>query len=115
MLIVYNGSAFACVSMAFCCSQVVFRPADDPRMDAAICAVVDFVEGPTVGGSRDLPMEVVLDLLTDPRIDLPDLGVAPNALLKAAMTRGTATTPDTGSTTVEEWLSVCDHGCYCRQ
>ena len=106
-----NGTEVASVAMAFCCLQVVFRPADDPRMDAAIRTVVDFVEGPTVGGSRDSPMDVVLELLTDSKIKLPDLGVAPNALLKAAMARGTATTPDTGSATVEDWLSVWDDGC----
>ena len=119
LLIVRVGSHHdhddACLDDVFVYWQSVFRPADDPRMDAAICAVMDFVEGPTVGGSRDLPIEVVFDLLTDPRIDLPDLGVAPNALLKAAIARGTATTPDTGCTTVDDWLSVGGCGCDCRQ
>ena len=96
-----------CVRMMFFVYwQSVLRPADDPRMDAAICAVVDFVEGPTVGGSRDWPMDAVMELFADPETVLPDLGVAPNALLKAAMARGTATTPGTGSTTVNDWLSV---------
>ena len=79
-------------------------------MDAAIAAVVDFVESPTVGGSRNLPMEVIVEVLTDPRTSLPDLGVAPNALLKAAMARGTTATPDSWSITVLDWLLVgnCD-------
>ena len=54
-------------------------------MDTAIRAVVDFVEGPTVGGSRNLRVEVIVELLTDPKTVLPDLGVAPNALLTTAM------------------------------
>ena len=32
-------------------------------MDAAISAVVAFIEGPTVGGSRDWPLETILEIL----------------------------------------------------
>ena len=80
-------------------------------MNAAARAVVEFVEGPTVGGSRDWPVEAVFELFSDPKTILPDLGVAPNALLKAAMSRSTPTLPDGGYPTVNEWLSVRDT-CY---
>ena len=109
-----HEDGYACLDDVLLYWQSVLRPADDPRMDAAICAIVDFVEGPTVGGSRDWPMDAVMELFADPETVLPDLGVAPNALLKAAIALGTAATPDTGSTTVEEWLLVGDCGCAGR-
>ena len=94
---------------ACCFPQAVFRPADDVRMGAAICSVVEFVESPTVGGSRNFSVEVIIELLTDPRIALPDLGVVPEALLRAAIARGAATVPGVAtSITVAEWLSVSD-------
>ena len=106
-----HEDGYVCLDDVFLYWQSVLRPADDPRMDAAICAIVDFVEGPTVGGSRDWPMDAIMELFADSRTVLPDFGVAPNALLKAATACGSVTTPDTGSTTVEEWLSVGDCGC----
>ena len=75
-------------------------------MDAAIAEVVEFVEGPTVGGSRDWPLAAIVELFTDPRTVLPDLGLAPNALLKAAAVRGPAIVSASGYATVDEWLLV---------
>ena len=36
-------------------------------MDAAVTAVVAFIEGPTVGGSRDWPLETILEILGNTR------------------------------------------------
>ena len=65
--------------------QAAFRPADDTCMEAAINTVVAYIEGPDVKGSRDWPLETVWAVLDSPRTSLPDIGIAPSILLRAAL------------------------------
>ena len=72
-------------------AQAVFRPVDDRCMEAAVDAIVAFIEGPDVEGTRDWPIDTIWAVLDNPRTVLPDIGIAPRALLLAALkTRRTA-------------------------
>ena len=54
-------------------------------MEAAINTVVAYIEGPDVEGARDWPLETVWAVLDNPRTSLPDIGIAPSILLRAAL------------------------------
>ena len=49
--------------------------------------IVSYIEGPEVEGTRDWPIETLWEVLGDPRMALPDIGIAPSALLAAALHR----------------------------
>ena len=65
--------------------QVVFRPRGDAMMGRAVAAVVSFVEAPAIEGSRDWPVDTLVEVLREYKSALPDLGVAPTALLLAVL------------------------------
>ena len=65
--------------------QVVFRPPGDALMGRAVAAVVSFVEAPAIEGSRDWPVDTLVEVLREYKSALPDLGVAPTALLLAVL------------------------------
>ena len=84
--------------------QAVFRPNDCPLMHRAVTAVVSFVEEPSVGGHRTMPLDILTETLRERASSLPDIGVAPTALLTAALAR-----PDQARmsfTPLLPWLSV---------
>ena len=98
-----------------CSSTQVFRPVDDVRMAASLAAVVSFIEGATIGGSRDWPLDMILDILADPKTTLPDLGIAPNSMLLSAIRRGVVEMDASPFTSLEQWLSVrCRDVLFCR-
>ena len=86
--------------------QTVFRPCDDPVMEAAMLAVVAFIESPAMGGSRDWPVEMTMELLDDPRTVLPDIGIAPKALLVSATTIRDVAAGSATFVSFEQWLLV---------
>ena len=79
-------------------------------MTQAVQAVISFVEGPDVDGSRDLPVETVIEIILHPETTLPDLGVAPTAMLLSACERSLVQLDSLPlSPTFEEWLQVSGH------
>ena len=68
-------------------------------------AVVAFVEGPHVDGSRDWPIGTTLEALSMADTALPDLGTVPNVLLRAAIARRGVANPGPLQP-LDEWMSV---------
>ena len=77
-------------------------------MARAVAAVIAFVESPANDCSRDWPLDTLLEVLVEFSAALPDLGVAPTALLLSALQRGaTEGEPSpSASVSVDEWMSV---------
>ena len=77
-------------------------------MHRSVLDVVSFIEGPIVEGSRDWPLDLTLELLTDAKTVLPDIGIAPKVLLLSAARRRVVSV-DTGPfISLEHWLAVRD-------
>ena len=94
-------------------------------MADAVDVIVDFVASPAVGGSRSLPLPLLIETLALVQDTLPHLGTAPTALLLHALASPLASDIDCSSdsdepeadgrelsdgnvakTTVEEWITV---------
>ena len=48
-------------------------------------AVVAYIEGPDVDGTRQWPVETIWSVLDNPRTVLPEIGIAPRSLLTSAL------------------------------
>ena len=84
-------------------------------MGRSIQAVVAFLEGPDVQGSRVWPRDTLVEVLKENRGRLPDLGIAPAAMLLSALDRGTTDRAGDGDVStvtrsLGQWLSVSGHG-----
>ena len=77
-------------------------------MARATDAVVAFVEGPSLGGSggRHLRVPQLLRLLNRGKAQLPDMGLAPKALLLHALDRSSQDHVPSTFTPVRAWLKV---------
>ena len=88
-------------------------------MSRSVSAVVSFIEGPDVEGSRDWPLDTIVDVLRECDDAAVGLGVAPTALLRRALADGRLEWDGDGldggvTTSFEQWLSV-RRAMRCRQ
>ena len=94
--------------------QGVLRPSDDPLMARSIPAIVEYIESPAIQGNRGLSLEMLMEVLRDHQASLPNIGIAPRALLLSALekrlkTRGLGQSGSSGTSfgmTLEQWLPV---------
>ena len=86
----------------------MFRPAECARMQEAVGAVLEFIEGPVVMAKRGMPIEDVVDCLKENQASgtLVDLGVAPNAILRKAIEHPGVDLSGVPFTAAGKWLSV---------
>ena len=80
-------------------------------MAVAVRRVTTFIEGPPIHGSRLAPLPVLQQILELGWADLPDIGVAPKALLDRA--RRDAAPPAPGAfTSLNTWISTVKAVCF---
>ena len=72
----------------------------------AVKAVVSFMEGKAVDGSRHYPINTIFDVLSDRTIVLPAIGIAPTALLQSAAQNRVLQRQSRDFTSFSDWLAV---------
>ena len=77
-------------------------------MARAIAAIVSFVEEPSIGGpgSRHMPLPLLISTLNMEKDSLPDIGLAPRALLLHALEHPSQDRRLVPHTPLSEWLDV---------
>ena len=75
-------------------------------MNVAVAAVVEFVESAAVGGICTQPLTFLVELLTEVRDRLPDIGIAPKALLLHAIDSPMFDARSPLFTPLHAWLEV---------
>ena len=87
------------------CCQEVFPPANDIYMRDAANAVMEFIEGPSIGAHRVTDLALLKETLAISPV-LPDIGIAPRVLLRRAIRHDAPAAPRPDFVSLEAWMQT---------